>query len=171
MPLAASASASASALTRRRGLAVPWLLIGGYTMAVLDLAVAMAYWVPLGVRPGRIPQSIAAWLLGPAAFSGGALTATLGVLIYGQLLWGVAMLYEAMARRYPLLLRRPLACGALYGMAAYVAIFELLTPWLFGVHPIATPSWVATCLLAYATVVGIPCALFTRAARAATYRA
>jgi len=161
----------ASALPRRRGLAPPWLLIGGYTMALLDLAVAMAYWVPRGIAPSRIPQSIAAWLLGPAALSGGAPTALFGVLVYGQLLWGVAMLYAALARRHPLLLRRPFVCGALYGMAAYGAIFHLLAPLLFGTHPVTTPSWLLTCLLAYATMIGIPCALFARAAQATAHRA
>jgi hypothetical protein len=162
------AIASALSHTRRPGPAVPWLLLGGYTAAVLDLSVAVAYWAPRGVAASRIPQGIASWLLGPAAFSGGMLTAVLGVLLYGQLLWGVATLYEALARRHPLLWRRPLACGAVYGIAAYVAIFQLLAPALTGMRPAVAPLWTATCLLAYATVVGIPCALFSRAARAAT---
>ena len=157
--------------THRHGPAVPWLLVGGYTAAVLDLSVAAAYWAPRGVAVGRIPQGIASWLLGPAAFSGGVLTAVLGVLLYGQLLWGVATLYDALARRHPLLSKRPLACGAVYGIAAYVAIFQLLVPALTGIRPVVAPFWTATCLLAYATVVGIPCALFSRAARAATHPA
>jgi hypothetical protein len=98
-------------------------------------------------------------------------TAVLGVLLYGQLLWGVATLYDALARRYPLLWRRPLACGAVYGIAAYVAIFQLLAPALTGMRPAVAPLWTATCLLAYATVVGIPCALCSRAARATTRQA
>jgi hypothetical protein len=166
------AIAAAPSLPRRHGLAVPWLLVGGYTAAVLDLSVAVAYWAPHGVAPSRIPQSIAAWVLGPAAFSGGTLTAVFGALLYGQLLWGVASLYHAIARRHPLLLKRPLACGALYGIAAYASIFQLLVPLLCGVRPVVAPYWTATCLLAYATVVGMPCALFSRAAgRAATHQA
>jgi hypothetical protein len=157
--------------TRRHGPAVPWLLLGGYTAAVLDLSVAMAYWTPRGLAASRIPQGIASWLLGPAAFYGGMLTAVLGVLLYGQLLWGVATLYDALARRHPLLWRRPLVCGAVYGIAAYVAIFHLLVPVLTGMRPVAAPLWTATCLLAYATVVGIPCALCSRAAWAATRHA
>jgi hypothetical protein len=148
---------------RRSGFVVPRLLAGGYVMALLDLAVAWGYWAPHGVSATRILQGIAAWLLGSAAFSGGGLTAALGLFIYGQLLWGVAMLYEAMARRHPLLRRRPLVHGAVYGAAAYVVIFQLLLPLLFGVQQVAAPLWTAACVLTYATVVGIPCALLARA--------
>lgn len=158
---------SASALARRR-LATPWLLIGGYTTATLDLLAAVAYWAPQGVTPSRIPQSIASWLLGPEAYTGGVFTAVLGALLYGQLLWGVVMLYHAIARRHALLLRRPRLCGALYGAAAYVAIFQVLAPLCFGARPVPDPVWTATCLLVYATLVGIPCAFFSRAALAAT---
>ena len=162
------ATAPALGLPRRRALVVPWLLLGGYVAALLDLSAAAAYWVPRGLPLRRIPQGIASWLLGPAAFSGGAFTAVLGFLLYGQLLWGVATLYDAIARRHPVLLRRPLACGALYGLVAYVAIFQVLAPLLTGARPAAGPAWTGTCLLAYAAVVGIPCALFSRVARAAT---
>ena len=161
------AISSATALPRR-GLAMPWLLLGGYAAAALDLLAAMAYWVPRGIAPGRIPQSIAAWLLGPEAFAGGVSTAVFGALLYGQLLWGVTMLYHAIARRHPLLLRRPLACGALYGILAYVAIFQLVAPLCFGARPVHDLVWTATCVLVYATLVGMPCALFSRAALTTT---
>lgn len=164
------AIASVSTLPERRSVALPWLLIGGYTSAVLDLAAAMAYWAPHGVPLSRIPQSIASWLLGPSAFSGGLLTAVLGTLLYGQLLWGVMSLYHAAARRYRVLLRRPVVCGSLYGVAAYAAIFELMVPLLFGVHPAADPLWKITCVLAYALLIGVPCALFARVAQGAARR-
>ena len=165
------ATAPALSIPRRLVPATPWLLVGGYVAALLDLSAAAAYWMPRGLRASRIPQGIASWLLGPSAFSGGAFTAVLGFLLYGQLLWGVATLYDAIARRHPVLLRRPLACGALYGLAVYGAIFQVLVPLLTGARPAADPAWTGTCLLAYATVVGIPCALFSRAARAATHQA
>jgi len=161
------AISSATALARRRRLATPWLLIGGYTTATLDLLAAVAYWAPQGVAPSRIPQSIASWLLGSEAYIGGAFTAVLGAFFYGHLMWGVVLLYHAMARRRPLLLRRPLVCGALYGAAAYVAIFQVLAPLCFGARPVHDAAWTATCLLVYASLVGIPCAFFSRAALAA----
>jgi hypothetical protein len=153
-----------------RAVAMPQLLGVGYMAAVLDLLAATAYWTPHGVSPWRIPQSIAAWLLGPPAYAGGILTAAFGVLLYGQVLWGVAAAYRAIARRHRLLLRRPFLCGALYGMAAYVAIFQVLVPLLFGVHQVASAPWTMTCLLAYAAVVGIPCALGARASYGPTRR-
>lgn len=154
----------------RRSAVVPRLLVAGYGMALLDLAVAWAYWAPHGVSATHVLQSVVAWFIGSRAFSGGVLTAAFGMFVYGQLLWGVAMLYEAIARRHPWLLRRPFVYGPLYGALAYIVIFQLLVPLLFGVRQVAAPLWTTTCLLTYVTVVGIPCALLARAPRVTARR-
>lgn len=148
----------------RRALRVAWLPIGGYTVATLDMLVAMAYWAPHGVHPSRILQGIASWVLGPSAFMGGSATAVLGALFYGQLLWGVVALYHALAQRYPILLRHPFRCGAIYGALAYGVIFQVVAPLLTGVHGPLGLEWVTTCVLTYSFLVGIPCALFSRLA-------
>ena len=149
----------------RRGIAIPWLLLGGYTVAIIDTLAAMAYWAQYGIPARRILQSFAAWVLGPSAYHGGDATALLGALIYGQLLWGVVAIYHLIARHHPVLLRRPLACGALYGAVAYVAIFQCMLPLVFSIHPNnANLTWLAVCVVVYMVLVGIPCALFSRAA-------
>lgn len=147
----------------RRMPRVPGLMLGGYIVAALDMAVAMIYWAPHGVPPGRILQGIAAWLLGPSAFAGGSVTMVLGAFLYGQLLWGVMALYHVLAQRYTVLHRRPLLCGGIYGVLAYVAIFKVLQPVLTGTLPsLGSLAWIATCLLSYAILVGMPCALVSR---------
>lgn len=148
----------------RRALRIAWLPIGGFTVAALDLLAAMAYWAPHGVTPSRILQDIASWLLGPMAFMGGTSTAVLGALLYGQLLWGVIAFYHALAQRYPVMLRHPFRCGAIYGALAYGAIFQVMAPLLTGVRGPLDPEWIVTCVLVYAFLVGIPCALFSRLA-------
>jgi hypothetical protein len=150
---------------RDRARLLPWLLLGGYTVATLDMLSAMAYWAPHGVPASRVLQSIAAWFLGPAAFSGGIATAALGAFIYGHLMWGVVALYHAIARRHPVLLRRPILCGAIYGAIAYFGIFAGLASLLTGKPAsLGDPAWILTCLMVFMTLVGIPCALFSRAA-------
>lgn len=156
--------AALSVATHRRAIRLPWLLIGGYTVATLDMLAAIAYWAPHGTPAIRILQSIATWILGPAAYAGGATTALLGIVVYAQLMWGVVALYHAIAQRRPVLLRHPLACGAAYGALAYVAIFQVMAPLLSGIHPAFDPAWIATCVVVYTTLVGMPCALFARAA-------
>jgi hypothetical protein len=148
----------------------PWLLLGGYTVATLDSLCAIAYWAPHGLSASRIMQTFAAWVLGPAALTGGIATAFLGAVIYGHLMWGVVALYHAIARRHPVLLQRPILCGSLYGLIAYCAIFKVLAPLLTGKLPaLSDPAWELTCILVFMTLVGIPCALFSRAAAAARH--
>lgn len=149
---------------RRRGTSTAWLMLGGYTVATLDMLSAMAYWAPHGVTPEHILQVVVAWLVGPIAFAGGWGTALLGALLYGLLMWGVVALYHALARKWPLLLRRPLLCGGIYGALAYPAIFRILVPLLTGNHSLPALPWMATCVIVYITLVGMPCALFARAA-------
>ena len=91
--------------------AVFWSVMGGTAAAMLDLAVAAAYWGARGVAPDRIFQSIAAWLLGPAAFTGGESTVALGAVLYAGVLSGVMGVYRLLARRLPVLLRHPFYRG------------------------------------------------------------
>ena len=120
----------------------------------LDLAAAVAYWMPWGVTPAQVLRSIASWVLGPHP------PATAGVLAVGA---GVHFLiYLAMAAVFSRLLanrRFPaspgFAIGSLYGIVAYVVVYQLLVPAL--VFPMAlnrSPAWVATCLMVHALVIG-----------------
>ena len=152
---------------RAHSHSMPWLLLGGYTVATLDMLCAIAYWAPRGVDASRVLQSIPAWFLGPAAYAGGIATAVLGALLYGHLMWGVVALYHALSRRHPVLLRKPILYGACYGALAYFAIFGGLASLLSGKPAsLGEPAWILTCVVVYMILVGIPCALFSRAASA-----
>lgn len=158
-------STSVSRLWRHSAIPFPWLLLGGYTVAAFDVTAAIAWWTPQGVSASRILQSFAAWVLGPAAYTGGIASALLGAVLYGHLMWGVVALYNRLAKRHPVLLRRSLPCGAIYGAIAYVFIFHFMAPLLSGrTVDYSQVGWIATCLIVFMTLVGIPCALFSRAA-------
>lgn len=147
--------------------ATSWLLLGGVTAAFLDLAFASIYWTTLhGSTTTKVLQSIASWVLGAGAFAGGVRTAALGAVLYAYLMCMLMALYHAAAGRFSMLLRRPLACGAIYGMGMYLLIFKWVVPH-FTAAPVQAPppDWTLACLTAYALLVGIPCALFTRIAR------
>jgi len=137
----------------------PWLLLAALAAAVLDLGVAALFWAAEGVAPLRIPQSIAAWFLGRAAYAGGAATALAGAVSYAALMWLLAHLYLAALRRHAGLRRHPLRGGAAYGASMYVLVFHLAVPLLAveGAAP-TRPDWVIVCLLAYAGLVGVPIA-------------
>lgn len=140
-----------------------WLGLAGYAMAAVDLGVAAAYWAPRGLPVERMLQAFAEWVLGTQAYHGGAATALLGAMTYGLVLWGVLALFHALAVRVPALVRHPLPMGALYGIAAYFAIFHLAAPALTGRSPgFAHPDWIMACLLVFTLVIGIPGALLSR---------
>lgn len=157
--------ATLSSVNSRRSIVLPWLLIGGYTVAALDMLVAIAFWAGHGVPASRILQGPAAWILGPAAYSGGSFTALAGAILYGHLMWGVVRLYRALARHQPILRRHPFVCGSLYGAAAYFAIFQVMAPLVTGRLPdFQNLDWTLICVVTFMALVGIPCALFARMA-------
>ena len=133
--------------------------------AALDTLVAMGWWAPKGVAPEHILQGYTSWLIGPAAFSEGFGAALIGALIYAHLMSCLMAIYYVCARRFALLWEHPLLCGGVYGALAYFAIFQMIVPMLTGASATAHGiSWIATCVVTYMTFVGMPCALFSRAA-------
>ena len=147
--------------TRRR-VALAALLAG-----TLDLLFACTWWAVQGVSPLRIGQSIAAGLMGPASFRGGAATAALGMGLHYAIALGMAAAYFVAARRLPALRTRPVACGALYGLLLYVVMNHVVVPLsAAGPGPDDT-AWMLASIAAHVLLVGIPIAWLARDARSA----
>ena len=140
-----------------------WLVLLATGAAMLDLGVAVAWFGAQGVPAERVFQSIATWVLGRSAYYGGDATVVFGGLFYTGVVCAVMALYRPLARRFPLMLARPLSLGALYGGLMYMLIFLLLVPHFSAANPAPHPlSWHALCVAAYALLVGIPAALLER---------
>lgn len=151
----------------QNGIRRPWLwvLLGGLTVGTLDLVFAAGFWsLRDGVEPIRIAQSIASWVLGrDAAFAGGWTTALLGTVLYFYLTTAMVAGYHLLGRRHPVLLRRPLLAGGLYGLLMYALLFQVAVPLLSVEASRPQPiEWTIACVLAYVLLIGIPCALFAR---------
>lgn len=145
-----------------------WIPALGIAAGAADLAFAVAWWAPQGVAPIRIPQAIAAWVLGdPVARAGGLATAVFGTLLYLSLVSLMVAGYLALARRLRSLVAHPLACGAAYGTAMYLLLFELVQRvvplWTGQPQPPLPFAWIVACVFAYVLLIGIPAALATRA--------
>ncbi|KAF1716608.1 hypothetical protein [Pseudoxanthomonas wuyuanensis] len=142
---------------------VPWLLLAAVYATALDLGFAALFWAGEGVAAIRIPQSIASWLLGRAAFDGGLATAMLGTLVYLALMWALAALYSRLSRIFPRLLRQPNRFGLAYGALMYGLVFHVGVPLLTAAGPASQRAdWIAACVLAYMVLVGLPCAWASR---------
>jgi hypothetical protein len=143
-----------------------WALIavGGAGLALADLAFAAAFWsLRSGTPPIRIPQSVAAWVLGSeAAHAGGLATALAGMLLYACLLCATVAGYAYLFRRAAIARAAGLAGGILYGCALYVLLFQLLLPaWSAAPPDESSWAWTLACVLAYAGI-GAGCAWIAR---------
>ena len=162
-----TADISSSARAGRKPLTpAQAVLFGTLTVGTLDLLDALVFFGLRGVRPLRIPQSIASGLLGPAAFEGGLPTVALGVLLHYFIALVIVSLYYLASRRWPVLTRRPLLCGALYGVVAYGIMTFVVVPLSAApMKPPSLPVVIANGLLIHILGIGLPSALFARAAR------
>jgi hypothetical protein len=104
------------------------ILVGGLTAGVLDISAAVAQNALRGVPPARILQSVAAGLLGRAAYAGGASTALLGLALHFGIACTAAAVYYAASRRMPFLLRRAVLAGMLYGIAVFFVMNRIVLP-------------------------------------------
>jgi hypothetical protein len=142
-----------------------WILIAGLVTGTLDLLFAIAYWAGHEVPAIAIMQSIAAGLLGTAAFKGGATAAALGVACHFTLTTAMAGACYFIGSHWPALLRRPLKFGIGYGLFLFAAMRYVVVP-LSAAPPSGggPPSWLWASIAAHVLLVGIPCVAFARLA-------
>jgi hypothetical protein len=144
-----------------------WVLAGGITAGTLDILFAWAFWaVKAGLAMQRILQSVAAGLLGAATYKGGAATAALGLGLHFFIAIAMSGAYYVVARRWRLLVRRPLLCGAGYGLALYGVMNYVVIPLSAASRGSRDPLWIGSGVAVHALLVGIPIALASRQARA-----
>jgi hypothetical protein len=129
---------------------------------VLDITAAFVVYGLRGSTPLRILQSIAAGLLGAAAFKGGLPTAALGLLLHFFIATTAAAVYYAASRRLDVLLRRPVVSGVLYGVVVYVVMNYVVVPLsAIGRRPVLSPL-AAVIVVVHMVCVGLPIALVVR---------
>ena len=145
-----------------------WIAGGGIALALADLAFAAAFWfLHSGTSPMRIPQSIAAWVLGtPAARAGGVETAALGTVLYCAVIVAMAAAYARIAARWPRVHAHVASIGVAYGVACYALVLRILVP-EFSAATVAHDlplEWTIACVAAWGGI-GFGCALIARAMR------
>jgi hypothetical protein len=133
---------------------------GGFAAGVLDITQAiLAFGLMRGVKPIRIPQSIASGLLGPKAYQGGWQTATLGMLLHFFIAFTAAAVFYLASRKLRWMTERPILAGILYGEVVwafmrYVVIQSSRMP----LGPLTGPS-LLTGPIGHIFCVGLPIAL------------
>ncbi len=144
------------------------IVLGTLVVGVLDALDAVVFFgLRSAVPPIRIFQSIAAGLLGrAAAFQGGLGTAALGACLHFFIAFAVVTTYYVVSRRVRILTDRPVIFGLLYGVAVYFVMNLIVVPLSAAGGSGASPPWpvLVNGLLIHAVGVGLPSALFARAA-------
>lgn len=139
---------------------------GGLVVGILDLLFAFTFYgLILGVKPLLIFQSVAAGLLGrSAAYEGGIKTFLLGIVLHFVVALCIATVYYAASVMLPVLLRRAVISGLIYGMIAYLGMNYVVVP-LSAIRtspgPLRLPIFL-TEIIGHAFLVGLPIALLAR---------
>ena len=142
-------------------------IVGAAAVAgTLDLLSAFLVFGTRGATTDRVLQSVASGVLGKAAFAGGTRAASLGFAAHYLIMLAFAATYILASRNLPLLRRRPVPAGAVYGLG----IFFVMN---YGVVPASAagrwPHWdavtLAHALVAHVVLVGMTIAWFARSER------
>lgn len=145
--------------------AVMFVLAGGLVAGTFDIVYACVFWaLKRNVPAMRIFQSVAAGLLGPASFQGGAGTAALGLALHYFIAVSMSFAYFVVARRWPLLGQRPVLCGAAYGLLLYGIMNYIVVPLSAAGSGSKDALWIALTIAVHMFLIGVPIALFVRRA-------
>ena len=145
--------------------AIGWALLGGLLAGSLDMLYATGFWSFYGVPAQRILQSVAAGLLGRDAFTGGASSAALGLMLHFLIAMGMSLAYTWAARDVATLRRHPWRYGTLYGLALFCFMSFVVVPLSASPRGGSLPMlWTVCSVIAHVVLVGWPCAWFARRA-------
>jgi uncharacterized membrane protein YagU involved in acid resistance len=101
------------------------ILIGGLAAGTIDIFSASAI---NHVGPGIILRAIASGLLGKAAFTGGSSMIVIGLALQWIMSLIIAKIYVLAGTRLPILYRRPVTMGVLYGVGVFLVMNLVVVP-------------------------------------------
>lgn len=140
------------------------LLYGTLVVGTLDILEVIVFVGLRGVPPVRVLQSVASGVLGRGAYAGGWGAAMLGLAMHFTIAFAAVGIYLLASRRLRFLARSPFVWGPLYGVAFWLGMNLVVVPLSAAVIGQPTPASTINGLLIHALGVGLPSALFARAA-------
>jgi hypothetical protein len=138
------------------------ILWGGFISGILDITAAFVVYGAFGLRSIPLLQGISAGLIGATrAHTGGLSTAALGLLCHFTIAYGAAAAYVLASRVLPILTRRPLLFGPLYGIAVYFFMQFAVVPFSANAHRTTSLKFTLIGCAIHMVCVGTPIALAT----------
>ncbi len=139
------------------------IVIGGAVAGTCDITYAIVFSHFRGVPATRVLQSVASGLLGAPAFQGGFPIAALGLFLHFMIALSAAAIFYLASRQFPLLVRRAIMAGLLYGIVIYAVMNLVVLPLSAFPRKVTFPPLVlVTGLLVHMFGIGLPIALFAR---------
>ena len=148
------------------------VIAGGIVVGSLDITYAILFWSFRGVAPTRVFQSVAAGILGRASFNGGMNSALLGAACHYFIAFTIVIVYWLAAKSLPVLTQHAVICGIAYGIIVYVFMNYVVIPLSNAARPTRfNLLWVACSVIVHMFLIGLPAALFAKAAITSSGRA
>ncbi|MGN6819818.1 MAG: hypothetical protein ACTHJR_14220 [Sphingomonas sp.] len=146
-------------------------LVTGIAAAAIEMIFVLPIQASLGNSPGIVFQSIASGTMGKNAYIGGTPAVLLGIFYHVLISVVAAGAYIAAARPLPFLYSRPLLCGLLCAIIAYVVMNWVVVPLsAVGYTPTTNPGMMALSFSIHVVGFGWPIAYISRLMeRSATY--
>ena len=136
---------------------------GGLIAGTLDICAAfLTAWLRRGVSPAAVLRFVASGLLGPAAFTGGAKTAAIGLALHFLIATVATIVFYLASRKLLFMVERPVHFGLLYGVAVYLFMNFVVLPLSLVQRGPVTVSGFIIGLLTIMFCVGLPIALIVR---------
>jgi uncharacterized membrane protein YagU involved in acid resistance len=136
----------------------------GLVAGTLDITENLVFSQLRGVTPWRVFQYIASGLIGTQAFQSGWTSVLLGVTLHYAIALIWTGVFYAVARKFAIVMRRPVWSGLLYGGVVYLIMNFIVVP-LSGVphpkHPITLVSRI-NAVLALLVCIGLTISLLMR---------
>ena len=117
----------------------------------------------LGVSPPLVFRSIASGLLGSSAYRSAVGAPILGIALHWLISVGAALVFGTAAVRWPILLRRTVTSGLVFGIGAWAVMTWIVVPLSAAAFPPNRDlGLMAISLLVHMLCFGLPIALATR---------
>jgi hypothetical protein len=143
----------------RPGLAILW---GGFICGAMDITAAITVYGTFGLKPVPLLQGIAAGLLGPRAFQGGASTALLGLACHFTVAFLAAATFVGITRFWSFPVQHFIVAGILYGPIVYFFMQLVVLPLSNARHFPFSLKMMIIGLIIHVICVGLPIAIAAR---------
>ena len=142
------------------------VLYGAAAVGILDFVYASVFVFFLGRPWYRAWQGVAAAVLGRASFDGGYRTALLGIVLHFTVAACIVTTYWILSRWIPLMRRRVLLPGLLFGAATFFVMNLVVVPLTrIGRQPLVWSPFQIGALLLHILLLGPAAAYFVGRAR------